>query len=93
MKKYLKMFAIIGTVVYLQLLIFDNRLLMSEVRVKVGQEYFADGYGNLGKNSQDSLVCYYFNGRKVFEKVYWYSSNNIMGRDSCKFLIYNENEK
>lgn len=74
-------------VLCLALLVSDYRVLIYEVKVEPGTDYVVTDYGNLGKSTQSSLVCYYFTGRNVLQKVYWYSSNNVMGRDSCPFLI------
>jgi len=68
------------------LLFTDTRILLDETMVQPGQDYTVEGHGNLKGNSQPSLVCKYFNGRKVLHKVYWYSANNLMGRDSCPFI-------
>lgn len=94
MKTALSIIFLIVISFYLLLLFSDNRILLSETRVKDGQSYFVEGYGDIGKNAkQDSLACLYFNGRKLFTKVYWYSSNNMFGRDSCKFYISKDDEK
>ncbi len=72
---------------WLLILATDTKILMKEVKVDPGQDYVVEGYGNLGDSKQSSLVGYYFNGRKIVKRVYWYSSNNIMGRDSCPFIL------
>jgi hypothetical protein len=71
----------------LTLLITGHRLLVREHRVDPGETFHVDSYGNLGDNSQASLVCWYFTGRSVLTRVLWYSPNNILGRDSCPFLL------
>ena len=68
------------------LLITDTRILVRETRTEPGQEFFVEGYGNLGNSSQAKLVCRYFTGRRILTSVYFYSSANIFGRDSCPFL-------
>ena len=68
------------------LLLTDTRVLLGEVKVEPGQEFVVEGYGNLKEDNQASLVCSYFNGRKVLRTVFWYAPNNIMGRDSCPFI-------
>lgn len=91
-----KVYTTLGLIIlfYFQLLFSDNRILLKEVRVKPGDSYFVEEYGNLGeKQKQDCLVCYYFNGRKILAKVFWYAPNNIMGKDSCRFFVYKEEEK
>lgn len=70
----------------LVLLVSGYRLLISEKRVDPGQFYIVEDYGNLGSNSQASLACSYFSGRSIKTAVFWYSSNNLFGRDSCPFL-------
>lgn len=71
---------------WLSLLLTNTRILVGETKVEPGQEYVVENYGNLKGNQQASLVCSYFNGRKLLKTVFWYSPNNIMGRDSCPFL-------
>ena len=68
------------------LLVSNNRILVHERLVHPGDFYVVDDYGNLGKNSQAQLACTYFNGRSFKTMVFWYSSDNILGRDSCSFL-------
>ncbi|MCP6718809.1 MAG: hypothetical protein KJI71_01075 [Patescibacteria group bacterium] len=85
LNKILKILIIIA-LIWVAFSISGARILVSEVKVKPGQEYYVEGWGNLGEASQTQLVCRYFNGRKILTKVLWYSSNNILGRDSCPFL-------
>lgn len=73
-------------VLWLALLVSGQRLLISEVKVEPGQNYVVPEHGNLGAANQASLVCKYFTGRKVVTSVYWFSPNNILGRDECPFL-------
>ncbi len=80
-------FIALAILIWLYILITDTRVLIEEVKVNPGQSYLASGFGDLGKNKQSSLACKYFNGRKIIQKVYWYSANNIMGKDSCKFIV------
>ena len=68
------------------LLVTDTRVLIEEVTVEAGQQYVVEGYGDLRRYNRTSLACKYFNGRKVFQRVYWYSHNNYGGRDSCPFV-------
>lgn len=72
---------------YVFLFITNSKILISETKVIVGQDYYVEGWGNLGDSNQDSLACRYFNGRKILDRVYWYSPNNILGRDSCPVLL------
>lgn len=78
----------VGVVVVaeLGLLVSDRRILVSETLVKPGQSYEVEGWGDLGKVQQASLVCRYFTGRDIKTTVLWYSENNVMGRDACQFI-------
>lgn len=70
----------------LLLLLSGRRVLVSETKVQPGEVYVVDGYGNVGAAAQASLVCRYFTGRGIQATVFWYSLNNIFGRDSCPFI-------
>jgi hypothetical protein len=72
------------------LLISGTRILFSEQRVNPGDLYAVQDYGNLGEMNQSSLVCKYFTGRSVITSVFWYSSNNFMGRDQCPFFVFQD---
>lgn len=67
------------------LMLTGQRLLVAEELVHSGADYEIADFGNLKGNRQASLVCTYFTGRKLVTNVFWYSSNNIMGRDECPF--------
>ena len=69
------------------LLLTGYRLLLSQKRVDPGQVFIVKDYGNLGDNNQSSLVCRYFTGRGTVVKVFWYSPNNLFGKDDCPFLL------
>jgi hypothetical protein len=69
------------------LLLTDRRLLVWETKVSPGETYVIAGHGNVGDGKQASLVCRYFTGRSVVVRVYWYSPNNVLGRDQCPFLL------
>ena len=86
MKKIGTIIAAVIALIWLGLLLTDTRVLVGEVKVEPGQEFVVEDYGNLGESKQASLVCSYFNGRKVLVNVFWYAPNNIMGKDSCPFL-------
>ena len=73
-------------VTWFGLVVTDSRILVEERLVQPGQAYVVEGHGDLGENSQASLVCRYFNGRRVLSTVFWYAPNNFMGRDSCPFI-------
>lgn len=70
------------------LLVTDTRVLIGEVKIDPGQDYGVEGYRNLKEDKQAALVCSYFNERKILRTVFWYSPNNLLGRDSCPFLRY-----
>ena len=74
--------------ILLELIILSSgfRVLIYEKRVRSGENYVLESGENIGKYSQDSLVCKFFNGRAIKVNVFWYSSNNFMGRDSCPFI-------
>lgn len=65
------------------LLLSGRRLLIWERKVEVGERYVAGEWGDLGRNQAPSLVCRYFNGRRVLLTVYWYSEAEILGRSVC----------
>lgn len=73
-------------VVCLTLLIGGKRVLVHERKVEPGEYYPLPGYANVGQGEQASLVCRYFTGRGVVATVFWYSPNNIMGKDQCPFV-------
>ena len=67
-------------------LLFTGGILFSERIVRPGESLVVEGYGDLGKSSQSSLVCKYFTGRSTISKVYWFSPSNFLGRSHCPFL-------
>lgn len=81
--------AISAVAIWLMLLLTDTRVLISETKVNPGQKYIVEEHGDLGANNQSTLVCRYFNGRKILTSVLWYSPNNFLGKDSCPFLTRN----
>ena len=68
------------------LLLSGKRVLVSETKVTPGEHFVVPDHGDLGSNKQASLVCRYFTGRSILTTVFWFSSNNIMGRDQCPFI-------
>lgn len=68
------------------LLLTNTRVLVHETKVNPGEMFFISDYGDVGGNSQASLVCRYFSGRGILTKVFWYSTNNIFGKDQCPFI-------
>lgn len=65
---------------------FDVRILVSETKVQPGTTFVDPEFGDLGKEGQASLVCRYFTGRSVRTHAYWYSPNNMFGKDQCAFF-------
>ena len=72
----------------LLLLLTNTKVLFWEKKILPGQTYHLEDHGNLGDSTQSTLVGFYFTGRKIIHRVYWYSPNNIFGRDSCPFLLF-----
>lgn len=72
---------------WLLLLTSGTRVLVSETKVEPGQVHFVENYGDLGQAKQASLVCRYFTGKGMTQSVFWYSPNNVLGRDECPFTI------
>lgn len=68
------------------LVVTDTRVLVEERLVQPGQTSLVDDYDDVDGSSQASLVCRYFNGRRMLLTVFWYAPNNFMGRDSCPFI-------
>ena len=90
MRKGMKSAAITAVAImglaWVAIVVTDTRILLEEKLVQPDQRYVVEGYGDLGASSQASLVCRYFNGRRVLSTVFWYAPNNFMGRDSCPFI-------
>lgn len=74
----------------LSLLLSGKRVLISEDLVRPGEVYVVPGFGNVGEGKAESLVCGYFTGRSVVKKVFWYSPNNVLGKDGCPFILDGE---
>jgi hypothetical protein len=89
-KKFLIIVPVILFSIIIFLLISGNRVLLSETKVEPGQDYVLQEWGNLGEAEQASLVCKYFTGRSVKISVYWYSPNNVLGKDQCPFIFDNQ---
>ncbi len=86
-KKALLFIATAVLTIAIALLVTGKRVLVSEVKVNPGDNYSVPDYGNLGEGKSASLVCRYFTGRSVLIRVFWYSPNNIMGKDECPFIL------
>jgi hypothetical protein len=77
---------LVAAAILFSLAVTDTRVLVGERVVQPGEKYVVEGFGDLSANAQASLVCRYFNGRKVLPTVFWHSPNNFMGRDSCPLI-------
>ena len=69
------------------ILVTGKGFLLNEKMIHPGTTFYVNPTWNVGNSQQDSLVCKYFNGGKLVYRVYWYSPNNFMGRDSCPFIL------
>jgi hypothetical protein len=78
---------IIAAIVSTALLFSGKRILVTERLVKPGDKYSVDEYGDLGKEDQRSLLCQYFTGRSILTRVFWYSPENLFGKDQCPFIL------
>jgi hypothetical protein len=85
--KEIRLFFGLIVAVWILILVTNTKVLLWETKVKPGQYYYVVEHGDLGKSNQPTLVGRYFNGRGIITKVFWYSSNNIFGRDSCPFIL------
>ena len=80
---------ILSVVLFELILLFGGyKVLIKEEHIEVdkGISRVVKGYGDLGIGNQDSLVCIYFNGRKIIENVFWYSPSNFLGKSECLFF-------
>ena len=85
--KKIRLFVGLIVAIWILILVTDTKVLLWQTKVKPGQYYYVEEYGDLGKSKQSSLVGRYFNGREIVTQVFWYSHNNIFGRDSCPFIL------
>lgn len=70
-----------------------RQILLTETRVRPGDPPFlVEEYGDLAKMEASSLVCRYFNGRRMLERVYSYAANDIMGRSACPATLNDRGE-
>jgi hypothetical protein len=76
----------------LALILADIALLTSGHRVLVWQHYVAAGQPQNAQGFKGSVAdapsieCWYFTGRSIRSTPYWYSPNNVMGKDECPFI-------
>jgi hypothetical protein len=87
LKRSLAGIVLIALAMEFSLLLSGARILISERIVHPGQQFVVKGWGDLGKASQASLACRYFDGRALRFNVFWYSPSNVVGRDSCPFIL------
>jgi hypothetical protein len=78
--------AALAITILLALMLSDRRVLVYEHKVSPGKTYVIPEHGNLGDAQGASLHCKYFTGRALVDTVFWYSPNNVMGKDSCPFI-------
>lgn len=71
----------------LALLLSGRRVLIWEVRVLPGDHYAVPEHGDLGAANNACLVCRYYTGRSIQTSVFWYSSNGLLGKDQCPFIM------
>jgi hypothetical protein len=75
------------------MIIFGIRLNTSQYLVDKGQPFpisVSKEYGDLNTANDSVLVCGYFTGLRFVHSVYWYSTNNIIGKDSCPIWTNNK---
>ena len=87
MKKIAVVTLFVAVIADLALLLSGRRLLISETRVEPGSRFVLQDYGDVGDATQATLVCRYFTGRSILTRVFWFSPNNILGRDECPVVI------
>jgi hypothetical protein len=86
MVKKILYFAVSILFISISLLVSDKLVLVSEKKINPGESYIVLG-DNLGDYKSSTLACKYFSGRSILTKVFWYSPNNIFGKDECPFLL------
>ena len=69
------------------LLLTGNRILVGERLINKGERIPEEDNRLIEEHDQAVLVCKYFTGRSVLPRILYYSSNGIMGADSCPFLF------
>ena len=72
---------------WLILFLSGKGVLISQHKVQPGDRYHVDGWGDVGKAKQASLVCTYFLGTHSRKQVFWYSPNGLFGRADCPTVI------
>ena len=77
--------AIAITLLWVVMTAFGLRININQTEVNDGERYPSGAskeYGEIHSGSK-VLVCSYFTGKSIVHSVFWYSPNNMMGRDSC----------
>lgn len=85
MKVLIRTLAVLAAL-WLLMTIFEIQVNTSQTIIRNGEAYpdtVAKDYGAINESKDSALVCSYFTGMRVVYSVYWYSPNNILGRQSC----------
>jgi len=61
----------------------DMHVLVKQEIVGPGERLVLDGWGDLGTSVSSSLVCRYFTSIGMATNVFWYSPDNLYGRNGC----------
>lgn len=69
------------------LMLSEKGVLVSQDIAAGGEEYFVEGWGNLGESDSPSLVCTYFVGTRFRKEVFWHAPSGIFGKADCPVLI------
>ncbi len=69
------------------LFVTGSKILQSEVIISPGEPYPDENtikiFGDYHAKDSKSLICKYFNGRKIVYREFSYSATNSKGLDSC----------
>jgi len=73
------------------LFLTGSKLLKSEMIVSPGEPYpneeIVEIFGDYHAKENKSLICEYFNGRKMIYREFNYSATNKKGVDSCPTFL------
>ena len=73
------------------LFLTGSKLLKSEIIVSPGEPYpkkeIVNIFGEYHAKENKSLICEYFNGRKIIYREFGYSATNKKGLDSCPTFL------
>ena len=88
---YVRVVPLLVVVIWVALLVSGRLVLVSEAKVPPGEpvpaSFGTDWAGSTAAAPQ--LACTYFDGRSLRRRVFWYSTNGVMGRDACPTLLPN----